>query len=156
MGKIDYRHPMRTSDGLTGFGVEHVADRRPVRIRRGRVTVAALIMAGAVMVGVAACGPADKELSPEPGIAATDSSGNTLELTKDDDASEWSAPIKDWPKSAGVPRCEHEDGSTQSVCYWYDKANGVFVNMDYGRWTYVTTTGDMLEYGPNFNKNNGK
>lgn len=62
-----------------------------------------------------------------------------------DDRVQVAASVAD--KYAAVPPCEHEDGSTQEVCWWYDSANGLFINMDYGKYTYATAMGDVIDTG---------
>lgn len=155
--KIDYTRPVKV-DGRTGFaagvcsvdavGYESVpVVRGPVREFFGMLAPAGLVMlALAFVVLLTGCGPDESTDKPQ-----------DIALTSDDivasgNVNEWSVPRKDWPKSAGVPECEHEDGSSQEVCWWYDSANGTFVNMGHGRYTYVTATGDMLDYGPNDNR----
>lgn len=135
---IDYTKPVKV-DGRTGFvatGVEHVPNvRGPIREFLGMMTPAAVAMiVVAALVLLSACGPdTDKTPEPAPNVAAVKSAP-------------WHVDPEDFPASAGVPRCQQEDGSNQRVCWWYDKANGTFVNMDYGRYTYVTETGDLIGY----------
>lgn len=83
-----------------------------------RVSVA---MACAMCLAITGCGPDKTQATDKPSIM----------LTAD---------------STGVPECETHDGSTQLVCWAYDEPNGLYVHMDYGRYTYVSATREMHDW----------
>lgn len=50
------------------------------------------------------------------------------------------------PERPDIPRCTLEDGSTQDLCWWYDDANGWYLNINKGESVYVPRTGDLITW----------
>lgn len=42
------------------------------------------------------------------------------------------------------PRCSDASGRWDNNCWYRDKANGTYLNLNYGEWTYVLANGDMI------------
>lgn len=43
-----------------------------------------------------------------------------------------------------LPRCSDASGRYDSNCWYEDHANGRYLNLNYGEWTYVLANGDMI------------
>lgn len=50
-------------------------------------------------------------------------------------------------RTVDLPRCSDTSGRFDLNCWTQDKANGVFLNLDYGRYTYVLKTRDLIDNG---------
>lgn len=54
-------------------------------------------------------------------------------------------------RTAKLPLCKHEDGSTQQVCVWVGKRQGnrkgdTIVNLDWGNYSYNLSDNGMTDY----------
>lgn len=43
-----------------------------------------------------------------------------------------------------LPRCSDASGRYDSNCWFEDKPNGRYLNLNYGEWTYVLANGEMI------------